>query len=113
MLTEEDWKNIHEISENRYQKWEWNFGKSPKSNVQHMKKFDGGLLEVRLDVHKGIIENCKIYGDFFCIGLIHELEDKLKGVRYDRDAITEATADVEISHYLGKITKEEFLQLVY
>lgn len=112
-LTEEDWKNIHEISENRYQKWEWNYGKSPKSNIQHTKKFDGGLLDVRLDVHKGIIENCKIYGDFFGIGTINELEDKLKGIRYDREAIAEAIEDIEISHYLGKITKEEFLQLVY
>src|SRR5699024_11449560 len=28
-LTEEDWENVYEISEKRYQKWEWKYGKSP------------------------------------------------------------------------------------
>src|SRR5699024_5105637 len=32
-LTEADWEEIHKISENRYQKWEWNYGRSPKFNV--------------------------------------------------------------------------------
>ena len=32
-LTEEDWANIHKLSEERYQKWEWNYGKSPKFNI--------------------------------------------------------------------------------
>ena len=33
-LTEEDWTNIHKLSEERYQTWEWNFGKSPRFNIQ-------------------------------------------------------------------------------
>src|SRR5699024_10402757 len=56
ILTEEDWKNIYEISENRYQKWEWNFGRSPAYNIQASHKFPAGLVDVRLDVQKGIIE---------------------------------------------------------
>src|SRR5699024_542258 len=62
-LTEQDWDRIHELSEERYQKWEWNYGKSPKFNVQASHKFDAGLVDVRLDVKNGTIENCKIYGD--------------------------------------------------
>src|SRR5690625_1812078 len=38
-LTEEDWKNIHSISEKRYQKWEWNYGKSPAYNKKATHKF--------------------------------------------------------------------------
>ncbi|MFD2760643.1 lipoate--protein ligase [Lentibacillus juripiscarius] len=112
-LTEEDWKEIHKISENRYQKWEWNYGKSPKFNVQASHKFDGGLVDVRLDVKNGMIENCKIYGDFFGLGEISELEDKLTGVRHERKAIDEALADVDVSYYLGKISKEDFVGLLY
>src|SRR5699024_9017452 len=33
VLTEEDWDNIYKLSEERYQKWEWNYGKSPKFNI--------------------------------------------------------------------------------
>src|SRR5699024_8256728 len=50
VLTQEDWDNIYEISRNRYQKWEWNYGKSPKYNKQVSHKFPSGLLDIRLDV---------------------------------------------------------------
>ena len=113
-LTEEDWEKIHEISRNRYQKWEWNYGRSPAFNIQYTKRIEGvGTYDVRLDVKKGIIENCKIYGDFFGIGEIVELEEKLKGVQYNREAIKEAVKDVDLQYYLGKLTEDDFLSLVY
>lgn len=112
-LTEEDWEKVHEISRNRYQNWEWNYGKSPAYNVQASHKFPSGLLDVRLDVKKGIIENCKIYGDFFGIGEIKDLEERLIGVRHQREAVANALTDFDIEHYLGKITKEQFIDLIY
>ncbi|HLR65784.1 lipoate--protein ligase [Virgibacillus alimentarius] len=112
-LTEEDWENIHQISKERYQNWDWNFGKSPAYNIKESYKFDSGLVDVRLNVRKGIIENCKVYGDFFGLGDVKVIEDQLAGVRHNRLAIEEALKDVDVSHYLGKITKEEFVQLIY
>lgn len=113
-LTEEDWKAIHKLSEERYQNWEWNYGKSPKFNIQHTKRIEGaGSYDVRLDVAKGMIKNVKIYGDFFGVGDISEIEERLIGTKYEKSAISEALADVDISHYLGKITKEDFLNILY
>jgi len=113
VLSDEDWAKIHEISEKRYQQWEWNYGKSPSFNYQESKKFPGGLVDVRLDVKKGIIENCTIFGDFFGLGDVKVLEDALTGVRHNRDAVKEAVDQVDVSHYLGRISKEEFLELLY
>lgn len=113
VLTDEDWENIHEISQKRYQQWEWNYGKSPAFNVQESYKFPAGLVDVRLDVKKGIIENCKIYGDFFGIGKVEELENKLIGVRHERKAIEDALDGFDVSHYLGKISKEDLINLLY
>ncbi|MBP1969000.1 lipoate-protein ligase A [Virgibacillus natechei] len=112
-LTEKDWKNIYQISKERYQQWEWNYGKSPSFNIQESHKFDAGLVDVRLDVKKGIIENCKIYGDFFGVGNIQVIEDSLTGVRHERKAIEKALADVDVPHYLGRIAKEDFINLIY
>src|SRR5690625_2706066 len=112
-LTEADWEKVHDISRNRYQRWEWNFGKSPAYNKKVSHKFPSGMLDIRLNVKKGIIENCKIYGDFFGLGEIEELEQKLIGVRHERKAVEEALKDFDVSHYLGKITKEEFVHLIY
>lgn len=113
VLTEEDWDNIHKISEERYQKWEWNYGKSPAYNVKRSHKFASGLLDVRLNVKKGIIENCTIYGDFFGLGDVKDIEDKLIGIQHKRSAVKEALQDLDIPHYLGKITEEDFIQLIY
>ncbi|KAA6453436.1 lipoate--protein ligase [Bacillus swezeyi] len=112
-LTDEDWKIIHQISKERYQNWDWNYGKSPKFNLQHSKRFAAGSIDIRLEVHKGVIHECKVYGDFFGVGDVGDIEEKLAGVQYERNAIEEALQGVDIQHYFGNIQKEEFLDLVY
>ncbi|MDH5163524.1 lipoate--protein ligase [Heyndrickxia oleronia] len=112
-LTDEDWKNIHKLSEERYQNWDWNYGKSPKFNLQHNHRFPVGGIDVRLEVNKGMIENCKIYGDFFGIGDVSDIENKLIGIRYERSEIERALEEIDVKHYFGNITKEELVQLIY
>jgi lipoate---protein ligase len=112
-LTDEDWEKINELSKERYQNWEWNYGKSPKFNLQHSHRFPVGQIDVRLEVNKGIIENCKIYGDFFGVGDVSDIENTLRSVRYERNELQNALANVDTTHYFGKVTKEEFLDLIY
>ncbi len=112
-LTEEDWKKINEISKERYQNWDWNYGKSPKFNLQHSNRFPVGQIDVRLEVKKGQVEQCKIFGDFFGVGNVEEIEEKLTGIRYERQEVAKALDDVDIKHYFGNVTKEEFIDLVY
>lgn len=112
-LTDEDWEKIHKLSEERYQNWEWNYGKSPKFNLQHTHRFPVGGIDVRLEVNKGMIENCKIYGDFFGVGNVTDIEEKLTGIRYERSDIEKALVDIDVKHYFGNITKEELINLIY
>lgn len=112
-LTEEDWKKIHEISESRYQLWEWNYGKSPRFNIQKTKRFPSGSLDIRLDVNKGVIEEATIFGDFFGIGDVEEVAQLLIGTKYERGAIAEKLKNIEIPTYFGGISEEDFLQLIY
>ncbi|MBT2638964.1 lipoate--protein ligase [Bacillus sp. ISL-39] len=113
VLTEKDWENIHELSKERYQNWEWNYGKSPKFNLQHSHRFPVGQIDVRFEVNKGIIENCKIYGDFFGVGDVTEIEDKLTGLKYEKSQVADALKEVDIKHYFGNISKEDFINLIY
>ncbi|OCA84333.1 lipoate--protein ligase [Bacillus sp. FJAT-27225] len=112
-LTDSDWEKIHQLSEERYQNWDWNYGKSPKFNLQRSHRFPVGSIDLRLEVNKGRIEDCKIYGDFFGVGDVSEIEEKLKGIRYERSEIEKVLQDVDIKHYFGNVTKEEFIGLVY
>ncbi|VXB68293.1 lipoate-protein ligase [Bacillus sp. 349Y] len=113
VLTDEDWDRIHTLSKERYQNWDWNYGKSPSFNLQHSHRFPVGQIDVRLEVRKGTIENCKIYGDFFGVGNVDEIEEKLTGTRYERSEIEHVLEGMDIQHYFGKVTKEEFIDLVY
>ncbi|WP_077617184.1 lipoate--protein ligase [Bacillus sinesaloumensis] len=112
-LTDKDWEQIHQISKERYQNWEWNYGKSPKFNYQHTHRFPVGSIDVRLEVQRGIIENCKIYGDFFGVGDVEEVENKLIGTKYEKAELETALENVDIQHYFGKISKEDFIHLIY
>lgn len=112
-LTEEDWVNIHKISEERYQTWEWNYGKSPRFNIQKTHRFPSGGIDIRLEVNHGVIEEAHIFGDFFGVGEVADIETRLIGTKYDRTSISQALEDVDIPKYFGGITEEDFLQLIY
>ena len=89
-LTEQDWENIHKLSEERYQQWDWNYGKSPKFNIKHSHRFPSGGVDVRLEVNRGMIEEVKIFGDFFGVGDMAEVEQLLTGKPYSKEGIEAA-----------------------
>lgn len=112
-LNEEDWKAINQISEEYYKNWDWNYGRSPEFNLERQKRFAIGSIEVRLDVANGKIEKAKIFGDFFGLGEIKDVEDQLIGTRYDKKSLEECIDQIDLTHYFGNITKEDFLELIY
>lgn len=112
-LTEQDWDGIHEISKERYGNWDWNYGKSPKFNMKHSNRFQVGGIDVRLQVENGIVKDANIFGDFFGVGDVSEIEGAITGVKYERASLDEAIEQFDIPKYLGGITKEEFLKLIY
>ncbi|WP_419877566.1 lipoate--protein ligase [Brevibacillus centrosporus] len=113
-LTEEDWEKIHELSRERYQNWNWNYGKSPKSNYRATKRFEGiGTIEVQLDIEKGLIQTAKIYGDFFGVRDVAELEALLHEIPYDRQAVASALADTDLQAFFGNLEKEAFVSLLF
>ncbi|ANC75974.1 lipoate--protein ligase [Fictibacillus phosphorivorans] len=112
-LTESDWEEIRKISRERYANWDWNYGKSPKFNVELSNRFAAGSVDIRLHIVKGIIQESKIFGDFFGVGDVSDIENKLNGVRYDREAIENVLEDIDLTHYFGNVTRQEFLDLLY
>lgn len=112
-LTEDDWRKVRQIAEERYRSWDWNYGRSPKFNIQNAYKFPSGIIDVRLDVMNGILENVKIFGDFFGVGDVADLENRLRGVRYEDNAVSEALQDVDLTHYFGKLTMPQFISLLF
>ena len=112
-LTEADWAGIRQLSAERYANWEWNYGRSPRCNVQKSERFAVGKLDARIDVDGGRVQSLKIYGDFAGKRDVHDLEVLLAGVPYDRDALAAALEGVDIRPYFGELDKADFLNLLY
>lgn len=111
-LSDEQWEGVRKLAEERYRNWDWNYGRSPKCNIQNERKFVSGIIDVRLDVAEGRIDLVKIYGDFFGVGEVAEIEELLTGIRYEEEAIRQALAGVNLNTYFGKLTEDEFVSLL-
>jgi len=112
-LTDDEWQAVHELKDEKYGNWDWNFGRSPDFNIQRSKRFPVGEIDLRLDVEKGHIQNLKIYGDFFGKEPVDEIEEMLKDVRYEPSDIEIALNGIDVREYFGDVEKAEFMELVY
>jgi lipoate-protein ligase A len=112
-LTPEEWKAVHALKEEKYDSWDWNYGRSPKFNIQRTKRFPVGEIDVRMFVEKGYLTELKIFGDFFGKEPLENLENILIGVKYDKEEISEKLNGVNIEEYFGNVPKSEFIELLY
>lgn len=112
-LTEEDWKKVHQLANERYRSWEWNYGRSPEFNMQQRKRIEGaGTFDVRLNVQDGIIKDAAIFGDFFGRGDRNEVAEQLVGIRYSEEALREVSQGIDLAFYFGPITLEDWMSLL-
>lgn len=112
-LTPEQWKEVHELKEKKYDTWEWNFGSSPKFNIQRTKRFPVGEIDLRIFVEKGHIKDFKIFGDFFGKEPVENIENLLLGARYELEDLIGLLRDIDVKEYFGDIHIDDFIELIY
>ncbi len=112
-LSMEELSEIQKLYEDRYNRWEWNYGESPDFDWKNYKRFTSGSIELRLKIKAGLIEEAKIYGDFFGTKDVSELEELLKGLKYDREEAEVLFDKVEINDYFANVEREEFLSFMF
>lgn len=110
--TPEDWKRIEEISRNKFESWEWNYGHSPKFDIERKKRYLAGAIQTKLKVVNGMIVDCKIQGDFFETGDIRFVEESLIGLSYSKYDIMKVIESENLHENFYSITKEELLNSV-
>ncbi|TLS50686.1 lipoate--protein ligase [Paenibacillus antri] len=111
-MTADDWEAVRKLADARYRSWDWNYGRSPKSNVQHAHKFPSGIVDIRLFVEEGRISSCAIYGDFFGTGDVGEAEAALTEAKYEESSLRQALEGVDVEKLLGGVSREEFIDLL-
>ncbi len=94
-FNEGDLKEIEKLVAEKYSRYEWNIGRSPKGKNVLNKKFPFGIITLTFDTNNGVIENAEIYGDFFSFKAIAPLTSALNGVRFDKASVRTALQDVD------------------
>ena len=112
VLNQEELDKIKENAENKFSKWDWNWGQSPPFELEAVDKFSCGLINAKLNVRKGKIENCKIYGDFFTWRDISELEEFLVDQTFEEDSLTKALHEIGIQDFFQDLIPEEFARFL-
>lgn len=112
MITEKDHRAICELAGDKYRTYQCNYGYAPKCNIVRNGFFKGGFVEVKLNVEKGLIEDIKIFGDYFYIRNTDELESLLKGAEYSRDAVDNILSRIDMSEFFVSISREEIRSLI-
>lgn len=113
VLTDEDWDRIDAFADKYTANWEWNYGESPAFDLERSERLSVGTVEVKLNVDQAKITEIKIFGDFFGMGEISDVEDKLTGIEYNAQAIRQALEEVDLNHYIGDVDVEELVNLIY
>ena len=113
-LSADDWAQVAAIRAERFANWDWNYGRSPAFTSERYHKYPQGAVDFRFNVEQGgNIREIKIYGDFFGVGDIADVEKRLTGIPYRRDAISAAFADIDTALYFGGIAAKDLIdQLV-
>lgn len=111
--TEADVSAIENLVKQKYSSWEWNFGKSPRYNMSHEFRCKAGIIEIYLQVNKGIIEEISIFGDFFGSRDIHELEQALTGLPHSREAVKGRLVSMDYSSFFGAVELDELLDAMF
>ena len=112
-LGEEEWEQVHHLADTVYRTWDWNYGMSPRFNIQRVHRFPIGEVDARIDVHEGRIQAIRIYGDFLGSGDLAGLEKRLTGVPYDPDQLARAVAKTDVSAVFGGLDRSEFIKFLH
>lgn len=112
-LSEEDLANIQRLRDEKFAKWEWNYGRSPKATLVHSARLACGTVEVHLTLKENRISSCRFGGDFLGNLPASDVEQVLQGVAYEPDAIRECLSSIKISHYFDGVAADDLIRMMF
>ena len=112
-LSEKDVREIERIRKERYDTWEWNYGKSPECTILKSGRVEGcGTIEAFITTDRGLITGIEFYGDFFSTKDPEELAQCFIGKKPDAEGFAQALEGIAVEQYFSGLTMEELLNLL-
>jgi len=112
-LSEKDLASIQRLRDDKFAKWEWNYGRSPKATLVHSARLACGTVEVHLTLKENRISSCRFGGDFLGNLPASEVETLLQGVAYEPDAIRACLLSIKVSHYFDGVVADDLIKMMF
>ena len=104
---------MQRLKEEKYDTWEWTYGRSPRYNYTGKRRWPGGNLEVYAEIHEGKAEQIRFYGDFMAAASMDAVTAALTGCQFRPEAFGKVLDGFDLPVYFGGITKDEILQTIF
>ncbi len=110
-LTEKDLEIIKTLQKT-YEDKDYIYRKQPLHTKILKKRIPGGLFELHVDIHHGIIKKLTIQGDFFDVNALDTFESRFDGIPYEELSIDEVLMYHDISTYVLDADNASFKSLL-
>lgn len=112
ILSEDELAKIQKSADEQFGNWDWVYGKAPEYTIERNVRYPAGKINTFANVEKSIIKNIKIYGDFFGIKDVQDIEELLVGTRYENKDVLEKLKTIDTSQYFSGMTVEEVAKAI-
>ena len=112
-FSEEELAEIESLRASKFGTWEWNYGHSPKFDIERQSRYTAGKIQVFADVKNSVIQQIRFFGTFFGNNSnLLEVENALVGVKYTPEDVREALSGIEFNHYFAGFSLDELPEAI-
>ncbi|RFE02384.1 lipoate--protein ligase [Streptococcus parauberis] len=112
VLSEDELVKIQESTDTQFGTWDWTYGKAPEYTIERNVRYPAGKINTFANVQQSVIKNIKIYGDFFGIKDVEDIEKILIGTKYEYKDVLEKLKTIDTAQYFSRITVEEIAKAI-
>lgn len=108
-----DTQAIELLRDEKYTRWEWNFGYSPRYLFERQVRKNGGDLHIYLRVEKGVIGEVRLSGGLFDAEEVDTLKKIFTGLQHDPDVVKKHLSAFYPPAYMKKMHPHEFVEAMF
>lgn len=108
-LREEEIAGARQLVQERYGRWDWNFGASPQYGFSRALRTPGGMIEAHVDVRQGRVTALRLHGDYFGIRPVAELEALLEGCVHQYEALARILDNLPLDEFMRGVDRDSLL----
>ena len=105
--------HIRCLAHEKFARWDWIYGRSPRATLTHSAKLSCGNIEIHLVLNENRIVSCRFGGDFIGNLPSSDVEICLTGAFYDIPSVQKCLSRIELCNYFDGVKEEDLIRLIF